>query len=337
MYDITNRTSIQLGFLPTHAGFVAALVPGDEGRLPRNADGELAVLAAIEAVQKRSRVALDCVQVSIFPGTADEDLAALVEGLRVLDLQLYFVLMVGGVDPMNPADEQAFADQILPTIELAKQHGGSFVASTSIEAWMVEGDEPRQGAALEAAVEQNVQAHARIYREAGLADSPLRAWHIEFLRPGEFQTFTNVERAWSLIRAMNRDFDTPFFKLLIDTAHCGDSSLSLEENQALIARIAEAGHFGSFHASAPTTRGCLSTDDGWIGALLTACARTGCLTHVFVEAFRHDDPALAGLRALDPGHGIDTTDGRTYNELVADGIADIARRLNNLKARRILA
>ncbi|NIP94310.1 MAG: hypothetical protein GWN79_09845, partial [Actinobacteria bacterium] len=96
------------------------------------------------------------------------------------------------------------------------------------------------------------------------------------------------------------------------------------------------GELGCFHASAKTTRGCLTTDDGWIGSLLTAAARTGTLQHVFVELFRHDDPALEGLRNLDPGHGIDTTDGRTYNQAVADGLADTAHRLNNLKARGIL-
>ena len=97
-----------------------------------------------------------------------------------------------------------------------------------------------------------------------------------------------------------------------------------------------AGELGCFHASAMTTRGCLSTDDGWIGSLLTAVARTGTLEHVFVELFRHDDDALQALRDLDPGHGIDTTDGRDYNQCTADGLADVAHRLNNLKARGIL-
>jgi len=62
-------------------------------------------------------------------------------------------------------------------------------------------------------------------------------------------------------------------------------------------------------------------------------ARTGELRQVFVELFDHADPALEALRALDPGHGIDTRDGRSYNQVVADGLTDIARRLNNLAAR----
>ncbi|MEM1444231.1 MAG: hypothetical protein AAGF67_17930, partial [Verrucomicrobiota bacterium] len=104
----------------------------------------------------------------------------------------------------------------------------------------------------------------------------------------------------------------------------------------LIAEIAASEEMGMFHASAKTTRGCLSTDDGWIGALLTAASKTGKLEYVFVELFHHEDPALEGLRDLDPGHGIDTTDGRTYREAVIDGVESIARRLNNLVARGIL-
>jgi hypothetical protein len=164
----------------------------------------------------------------------------------------------------------------------------------------------------------------------------VESWHIEFLRPGEFKTFTSLERGWAFVSAANKALGKKFFKQLVDAAHCGDSGLSLAENQALVTRIAAAGELGIFHASAKTTRGCLSTDDGWIGALLTTAAQTGELRQVFVELFDHADPALELLRKLDPGHGIDTRDGRSYHEVAADGLADIARRLNNLAARGIL-
>ena len=80
----------------------------------------------------------------------------------------------------------------------------------------------------------------------------------------------------------------------------------------------------------------MSTDDGWIGALLAANARTGKLPSAFVELFMHDDPALEPLRTLVPGHGVDTTGGRSYTELMVDGLVDTARRLNNFKARGIV-
>ena len=88
-----------------------------------------------------------------------------------------------------------------------------------------------------------------------------------------------------------------------------------------------------FHASAKTTRGCLSTDAGWISALLSAAAKSGKLEFVFVELFHHEDPALEALRNLDSGHGIDTTAGRSYSQAVADGLGDTAGMLNDLVNR----
>jgi len=127
------------------------------------------------------------------------------------------------------------------------------------------------------------------------------------------------------------------FKVIVDAAHCGDSVLSIPENEAIIKEIAAGGALGIFHASAKTTRGCLSTDDGWIAALLTACAQTGELEFAFVEMFHHEDPALEALRNFDSNHGIDTLDGRSYDEAVLDGIVDVTRRLNNLVMRGVLS
>jgi hypothetical protein len=63
---------------------------------------------------------------------------------------------------------------------------------------------------------------------------------------------------------------------------------------------------------------------------------TGKLQHVYVEMFDHEDAGLEMLRTMEPGHGIDTRDGRNYTEVMADGLGDIAHRLNNLAARGIL-
>jgi hypothetical protein len=55
-----------------------------------------------------------------------------------------------------------------------------------------------------------------------------------------------------------------------------------------------------------------------------------------VELFHHQDPALAPLRKAVKGHGVDTTDGRTYNKTVTDGVIEVAHRLNNLAARKLI-
>lgn len=333
---ILLKPAVRLGVVPTHLRFVGGLVPGDQGKLPRDAAGEIRILAGMRGLCGLSPVKLDCVQVSLFPGTDPGDLAELVRGLRELELEVHFILMVGGVNPMNPADEDAVVAQLLPSLKAAVAHGVRHVSSTSVEAWMDAGETRREGAGFDAAVAQNVRVHLRACADAGLADSCVEDWQIEFLRPGEFRTFTDLGRGWTFVRAANQALGRTFFKQLVDAAHCGDSGLSLADNQALVARIAQAGELGAFHASAKTTRGCLSTDDGWVAALLAAMAGTGALRHVFVEMFDHQDPALEPLRQLDPGHGIDTRDGRTWQETVADGLADVARRLNNLAARGIL-
>ncbi|MEI6653849.1 MAG: hypothetical protein WCP45_03710 [Verrucomicrobiota bacterium] len=328
--------NIQLGVVPTHLKFVGGLVPDAGGKLARDAAGEMRIVAGMKELCEISAIKPSRVQVSFFPGTDWADRDELIRGLKALDLEVDFILMVGGVNPMHPADEDGVVAQLVPNLKAAMAHGASHVSSTSIEGWMSQSDTRLNGAEFEAAIAQNVKVHLRAYDEAGLAGSSVENWHIEFLRPGEFKTFTSLERGWAFVSAANKALGRKFFKLLVDAAHCGDSGLSIAENAALIARIGAAGELGIFHASAKTTRGCLSTDDGWIGALLTAMAQTGELRQVFVEIFDHADAALESLRQLDPGHGIDTRDGRSYNQVAADGLADIARRLNNLAARGIL-
>jgi hypothetical protein len=221
-------------------------------------------------------------------------------------------------------------------MKAAVKHGIGTVSSTSIEGWMFPGETERTGKAFEEAVAQNVKVHRRVIEEAGLLGSSVQSWHIEFLRPGEFQTFTNIDRGRAFVQAANAALGNKFFKLIVDAAHCGNSGLSIDRNIATIRSLGDADELGAFHASSPTTRGCLSTDDGWIGALLTAAAATGKLKKVYVEMFDHEDPALQPLHEIDPGFGIDTRDGRSHAETVADGLADIARRLNNLHARGVL-
>ncbi|MEO8616081.1 MAG: hypothetical protein ABI600_13135 [Luteolibacter sp.] len=332
---IILKPKVQLGVVTTHFKFVGGIVPDEDGRFPRDENGELRVLAEMKKLGAISPVTMNIVQLPFFSTADPVEVAEIINGLKALDLEVHFIIMVGGANPMNPTDENAVVTQLVSSLKAAITHGIRHVSSTSIEEWM-SADEAREGAAFDAAIAQNVKVHMRVYEEAGVAGSCIENWHIEFLRPGEFKTFTNVDRGWSFVKAANQSLGEKFFKLLVDAAHCGDSGLSIAENQELIQQIAAAGELGVFHASAKTTRGCLSTDDGWIGALLTAAAMTGELKHVFVEVFDHTDPALELVRRLDPGHGIDTRDGRSYTQVTADGLGDIARRLNNLLARGIL-
>ena len=334
--DITLHANIDLGIVPTHTKFVGGLVPDEEGRIPRDEAGQLKVVANQAKLCAASRVKLTCVQVPYFPGLNEDDVKEMTDGLRALGLDVHFIMMVGGADPMNPADEDAVVGQLVAGLTAAIANGVKHVSSTSIEEWMQAGATPKTGDDLDAAIAQNVKVHNRACEEAGVAGSCIENWHIEFLRGGEFQTFTSARKGWEAVKAINASRGDTFFKLLVDAAHCGNSELSIPENIETITALAASDELGIFHASAPTTRGCLSTDDGWIGALLRAAAETGKLKFVFVELFHHADDALQALRDLEPGHGVDTTDGRDYDTAVLDGITDVARRINNLVARGLL-
>ncbi|MEO5714460.1 MAG: hypothetical protein ABIT37_13310 [Luteolibacter sp.] len=332
---IALKSKVQLGVVTTHFKFVGGIVPDENGKFPRDEDGGLRVLSEMKKLVDAAPVTMNIVQLPFF-STADEgEVADIINGLKALGLEVHFIIMVGGANPMNPADEDAVVAQLVKSLKAAITHGIRHVSSTSIEEWM-SADEARMGDAFEAAIDQNVKVHMRVYEEAGVEGSCIENWHIEFLRPGEFKTFTNVDRGWSFVKAANLALGKKFFKLLVDAAHCGDSGLTIAQNQELITQICAAGEFGVFHASAKTTRGCLSTDDGWISALMLAAAKGGGLKQVFVEVFDHTDPALELVRQLDSGHGVDTRDGRSYMQVTADGLGDTARRLNNLKVRGFL-
>lgn len=326
------KPDIELGIVPTHIKFVGGIVPDENAKLPRNQDGELLLVAEMRHICSQSPVRPSCCQIPFFAGADPADIEELVSQLKALDLNVHAILMVGGANPLDPNDEDAVVDQLVSSLKAAIKYKMASVSSTSIEEWM----NGPENADLEKAIAQNVIVHTRAARESGLLDSDLAQWHIEFLRPGEMKTFTNLAKAWSFVKAANKEIGKNMFKLLVDAAHMGDSGLTIEENQKLISEIAAADHMGIFHASTKTTRGCLTGDDGWVGATLRTAAETGKLKTVFVEIFHHEDPALEGLRNLDAGHGVDTRDGRTYSQTVIDGLVDTARRLNNLNARGVL-
>ncbi|MEJ6716874.1 MAG: hypothetical protein QNK82_00140 [Akkermansiaceae bacterium] len=333
---LLNKTSVKLGFVPAHIQLAGSHIPDESGRLGRNEKGKLKILAGIAEICELSPVKLDAVQIMTFSGIVSEDSDELINGIYELDLEPQLVLMVGGVDPVNPADEDACVEVLKAGVDIAKRHKITHIGSTSAEAWMAS-PAPADEAEYKARVTQCIRLHSRIFKEADLSNSCIESWNLEFLRPGEMNTFTSIRTLQPVVEGINSEIGCSFFKVLVDAAHCGDGDFSITENAALMKQLAEAGEFDVYHASAHTTRGCLSTDDGWVGALLTAAAETGHLKYVFSEIFHHEDPALQALRDFDPRHGVDTTDGRSYSQTVAENLGNLAHRLNNLKNRGLLA
>ena len=327
--EIINHSSVKIGFVPSHIGLAKSHLPDKNGRLSRNVDGDLELLSGIAETVGLSQVKIDTVQVMTFTGVVTEDFDELLEGICGLGIEPQIILMIGGVDPMDPVDEDACVMHLLEGVGLAKRHKLRHIGSTSAEGWM-SSPAPRDNAEYLARVDQVIQVHSRVYKEAELENSSIESWNLEFLRPGEMNTFTSIPKIQPVVSGLNKIARRPFFKTLVDAAHCGDGDLSLETNAELINEIANSEEFNLFHASVPTTRGCQSSDRGWIPPLLRAVAETGRLEYAIIEVFDHTDPILEALREYDPQHGVDTTDGRTYSQTVVDNLALLVHQLNYL-------
>jgi hypothetical protein len=332
---LKNNTSIKLGFVPSHLKLANTHIPDEKGELPRDDMGKLLLLKGIVDTCASSPVHIDAIQIMYFPGICDHDSQELINGVLEIGVEPQLILMVGGPDPMNPADEDAATELLLNGVEVAKRHGIKHIGSTSVEGWMAS-PPPADEADFERRKQQIIKLHYRVFTKGKIAESSIESWHLEFLRPGEMNTFTSIPSIQSVVAELNKKVDHAFFKVLVDAAHCGDGDLTREENAKLIHQLADDGQFEIFHASAPTTRGCVSSDDNWISSLLSAAATSGALKYVIVEVFHHADPALQALREYDSNHGIDTSCGRSYQDIVHHNLTDIALRLNNLKNRGLI-
>ena len=65
--------SIALGVVPTHIKFVGGLLPDQDGKFPREADGRLISVAEMDRICQLSPVRPTCTQISVFPGADEAD------------------------------------------------------------------------------------------------------------------------------------------------------------------------------------------------------------------------------------------------------------------------
>ena len=162
---IEPRSQVRLGVTATHLRFVGGLVPDDDGHLPRESDGKPVIQAGLERLVDNSPAPPTVAQLSIFSGAKGvptDDLMEVFAALRAKGITSEMVLMIGGVNALDPADEDAFVEQGLEYLETAKNLGAETVISTSFEDWM--NSIPRkEGADYEAAVEQVNKAHLRLH------------------------------------------------------------------------------------------------------------------------------------------------------------------------------
>ena len=167
---IENISGIKLGILGTHLGVLEALVPNEEGLLPRDKDGEFVVVSGTKKLLELSPVRVDLIQLLSFGNTLPSEKDALIANLRELNIEPQLVMMVGGVDPMNPDDEDEAVAQLLHNIDAARRNQTTEINSTSIEPWM-EGTPPSDENDFQERVTQNIKLHFRAAQEADLEKS----------------------------------------------------------------------------------------------------------------------------------------------------------------------
>ena len=121
--NITLKTQVQLGVVTTHFKFVGGIVPDENGKFPRDANGTLRVISEMRALCEISPVKMSIVQISFFAFADASEVAEMISGLKELGLEIHYVIMVGGANPMNPKDEDAVVAQLVPSIKSAIHHG----------------------------------------------------------------------------------------------------------------------------------------------------------------------------------------------------------------------
>lgn len=331
-----NTSSIDLGVVPTHLGF-STFIPNDHGELPRT-DGELNVVKGMREIMQMTITPVTLVQMPYFPGTKREDIDEAIIELKKMGLKPHLILMTNPEnDPTNPDHENAVFETLSSAIEVVKAHDIQTIALTAIEVWM-SGIE-KNGADLEAAREQVVKLYARLYREK-IKGTGIKYCDIEPLRKGEMSTF-GIKSTVDLVRMINDrlneenpEFEKAFYRVLIDSAHVGDSGLAKEEIRDIITDLASTGELGDGHYSAPTSRGSEGDDlDGWMRDTTVANVKAG-VHRLFAEVFRHDDRIIAPhMSKLNPPFGRDTTAGLDYTKVTAQNFNNLAMLVLNMASK----
>lgn len=130
---LTLKAGVELGVVPTHIKFVGGQVPDQNGRLPRTTDGQLYVVAELGYLQSISPAPIQSAQITAFPGVHEGDMDEMINGIRNLNMAVHLIMMVGGADPMNPADEDKVVSMLVSGLKFAKKYNIGQVASTSAE------------------------------------------------------------------------------------------------------------------------------------------------------------------------------------------------------------
>jgi hypothetical protein len=308
---------MQLGFVSVCFGFDP--VAKEDG-------GDFVYVEGLKRIQALAGdVKINAIQVPLFPNNIDESGFPLTQELfKQLREHVTTVvpILMHTTDPLNPENRPEFEQALYNGLMKAGELGASVCSSTSFEAWMKatqEKADPLSGKALEDSIGLLIDIHASVISRALADGCKVHHLDMEYLRTIEYGTFTNAEIAWKVISGINKKIrlGRSFVRLLDDSAHAGDSGLTVERINKVRALAREAGAYGTFHFSEPTTRGKLGSSSYPEEGLRDA-ARHGSLSAVFVEIFDPEGPEFDLMREHIPGFGVKTFDD--IEQAIADGI-----------------
>ncbi len=335
MKQIQNISGVRVGAVTTTFAFFP-LYPDPYGGLP---PGRSVIVAGMERLKAITPYNPEIIQFPAFPDMTDGSRKAevdhLITGLRPYG-EIVPVLMFGNDPHGSDAEQEAYVTTLTNGFIWAGSHGFKNISGTFFEKWM-SGNPRISDADLPAANTRLGKLIAEARKRAAAVGPIPDHIHAEYLRPdktggpGEFSSYTTLARAVPAILAMNEEIggDKPFVLTLDDSAHAGDSLLTLAEQTPFIVQARDAGIIGISHISARTHRGCLLADGAYLSAWIAHRMRLKALKVLLSEEFYPHDRLLNPLRAENIGFGEDTFEGRSAERVMADGLGFTVHQLNS--------
>ena len=334
MKKIKNQSSVKLGVVMVHRGFNAHKMNGNR----------FDYVVGLDWLIKHSPVEISAVQVPLFPdhlreGKGLAKTKRLFKELRKRVRYVVPVLMLT-TNPLDPKNKSEAIETLRNGLVQSGELGSEVCAATSFEAWLdgtINGIKPLKGKKLRKAIDLLVDIHVSAIHAAYQERCGVQRLDMEYLRPGEFITFTNMRIALRVIGEINRKLQCGFIcRLLDDTAHAKDSGLSMKDQNKVrgICSCSDNHHIGTCHASEPTTRGALGSGGSAVVQGIRSMYRHGNPRTLMVEIFDCEGEETAPMRQYIKGYGKKTY--RDINVAVVEGLILVQNTLNQLAGERNL-
>ncbi len=321
--QVESASNLMLGYVGVTSGFNAKAKNPDTG--------EYLYVELLKGVQERSPIKVQVIQTPLFPDdvtSAGFPETKLLYGKLQSHVEKVVPILMMTKDPLDPTQKEAFIGDLYNGLMGAGRLGAEICSSTSFEAWMKgtqDGEDPLTGEALDQAIDLLVEIHVEAISRALQDGCTVARLDMEYLRPVEFTTFTNLEVAWRVVSGINRHLGFVFVRALDDGAHSKDSGLSPTRANRIRAIARRQNAYGTIHVSQFTTRGRIGPVA--LGELEYALLH-GKPTYVLVEIF---DPRLPDTQLMKdkiPGYGEETFSDPV--EVIIDGLIKTKKKIGEM-------